>query len=185
MRVHVIHTCSTYTITSYLIKGDFHFLWECQHILLQYFWGNPSAIGSLSNLRQCIEQLGVDKKGKVFSTGDEFLVHTLHGHLAASICTHLNIASMDDDVGKETSIEWLKSKAISVVEASIMPTNSSDPAYSMHRCFMHSAFQYVDLQNAIRYEDGPEIIRSWKHWLLYFLGAGRITHMKLSICYAT
>ena len=84
------------------------------------------------------------------------------------------MASMDDDIiGEEINIEWLKCKAISVVEASIMPTNSSDPAYSMHRCFMHGMFQYVDLRNAIRYEDGPEIIRSWKHWLLYFLGAGR------------
>ena len=109
----------------------------------------------------------------MFSTGDEFLIHSFHGHLAASICTHLNITSMDDDMDEETSIEWLKSKAMSVVETSIMPTNSSDPAYSMHRCFMHGGFLYVDLRNAIRYEDGPEIIRSWKHWLLYFLGSGR------------
>lgn len=67
---------------------------------------------------------------------------------------------MDDEVGEETSIEWLKSKPILVVEASVMPTNSSDAAYSMHRCFMHGAFQYIDLRNAIRYEDGPQIIRA-------------------------
>ena len=48
-------------------------------------------------------------------------------------CTHLNIASMDDDVGA----------SIQVVEVSIMPTNLNDPAYSMHRCFMHGAFQYI------------------------------------------
>ena len=162
-----------YESESCLQIGDFHFLWETQRVLLQYFWGNPTAVDSLSNLRQRIERFRVDKKGKVFSAGDEFIVHTLHGHLAASICTELKLGSMDDAINEHVSLEWLRSKATSVIEASIMPTESLDPAYSMHRCFMHGAFQYVDLRDAIRYEDGPNIIRSWKHWLLYFLGAGR------------
>ena len=38
---------------------------------------------------------------------------------------------------------------------------------------MHGTFQYVDLRDVIRYEDGPQIIRSWKHWLL---SGGRINY---------
>ena len=37
---------------------------------------------------------------------------------------------------------------------------------------MHGAF-LLDLRDAIRYEDGAQIVRLWKHWLLYFLGAGK------------
>ena len=80
----------------------------------------------------------------------------------------LCLSSPDDIISEETSLAWLQSKAAA---ATIMPTTSSDPAYYLHRCFMHGAFLYSDLRDAIRYEDGPQIIRLWKHWLLYFLGA--------------
>ena len=97
--------CTHITYIQKLQVCDFHFLWECQRILLQYFWGSPQAVGSLSNLRQRIERLGVDKKGKVFSRGDEFIVHAFHGHLAASICTHLSLSSPDDLISEETSFQ--------------------------------------------------------------------------------
>lgn len=32
---------------------------------------------------------------------------------------------------------------------------------------------YVDLRNAIRFENGPHIIRHWQQWLVYFLGCGK------------
>ena len=133
-RVHVINLYIHYD-KIILLKGDFHFFCANANVSSSTSGRIPSAIGSLSNLYQHIEWLGVDKKGKVLSTGDKFLVHSFHGHLAASICTHLNIASMDDDVDEETSIKWLKSTAISVVETSIMPINSSDPTYSTKYLF--------------------------------------------------
>ena len=64
------YTC---TISIKLKLGDFHFLWENQ-----YFNPFGEILGCLvlSNLRQCyIERLGVDQKGKVFSIGDEFILH--------------------------------------------------------------------------------------------------------------
>ena len=41
------------------------------------------------------------------------------------------------------------------------------------RWFMRGCFLYVDLRDAIRYEDGDQVIRLWKHWLVYFLGNKR------------
>ena len=53
------------------------------------------------------------------------------------------------------------------------PTTSSDPVFSMHRAFLHAAFLYTDLRNAIRHEDGPHIVRLWKLWLPKLVGIGR------------
>ena len=116
----------------------------------EFYSSTSGAVGSLSNIRQRIEKLGVDKKGKDFSRGEEFIVHAFHDHLAASL-------SSPDDLAKKQSFQWLQSKAAAIVEATIMPATSHDTAYYLHRCFMH----------------GAQIIRLWKHWLLYFLGAGR------------
>ena len=38
---------------------------------------------------------------------------------------------------------------------------------------MRASFFYVDVRNAIRFEDGQQILRLWKHWLLYFLGTDK------------
>ena len=45
------------------------------------------------------------------------------------------------------------------MEHTLMPMDAtpSDKAYFMHRTFLHLAFLYVDLRNAIRFEDGPHI----------------------------
>lgn len=42
------------TMIIYIIMhvGDFHFLWECRRVILDAFWGDVRAVGSLSNLRQ-------------------------------------------------------------------------------------------------------------------------------------
>ena len=37
---------------------------------------------------------------------------------------------------------------------------------------LHTAFLYVDIRYAIKYEDGPHVIRHWKIWLTRFLGGG-------------
>ena len=153
--------------------GDFHFLWECQKVILQSFWGGPRIAGSISNLRQLVERFGVDQKGKIFNVGDEFVVHVFHSHLAASICDQLKIESLDSSIDSENTKEWLQSTAESIVRCTIMPTETADPAYAFHRSFMRAAFFYTDVRNAIRFEDGPQIIRLWKHWLLYFLGTDK------------
>ena len=86
--------------------GDFHFLWECQKVILHSFWGGPRIAGSISNLRQLVERFGVDEKGKIFSVGDEFVVHVFHSHLAASICDQLKIESLDSSIDSENSKQW-------------------------------------------------------------------------------
>ena len=69
-----------------------------------------------------------------------------------------------------------------------MPTKSDDPVYSMHLSFLHTAFLYIDLRNAIRYEDGPHIIRQWMLWLPRLIGTGyknyavECVHMLASLC---
>ena len=153
--------------------GDFHFLWECQKVILQSFWGGPTIAGSISNLRQLVERYGVDQKGKVFNTGDEFIVHVFHSHLAANICDQLNIESLDSSINSENTKEWLQSTAELIVCSTIMPTETSDPVYAFYCSLMRAAFFYTDLRNAIRFEDGQQIVRLWKHWLLYFLGTGK------------
>ena len=157
--------------------GDFHFLWEAQRVLLHSFWGNPRIAGSLSNLRQHIHRLGVDQKGKKFSIGDEFIIQVFQAHLATSICTQLNLESLDSPVSTEhpVTLEWLQDKAKGIVESTIMPADSTpqDLVYALHRSFMHGAFLYADLRDSIKFEDGPQIVRLWKHWLVYFLGTGR------------
>ena len=34
------------------------------------------------------------------------------------------------------------------------------------------AFLYLDLRNAIRWENGPHIIRHWRIWIPHFIGTG-------------
>ena len=120
--------------------GDFHFLWECQKVILQSFWGGPTISGSISNLRQVVERFGVDQKGKIFSVGDEFVIHVFHSHLAASICEELNIESLDGSITSENTKEWLRSTAESIVRSTIMPTKTADPAYAFHRSLMRAGF---------------------------------------------
>ena len=60
----------------------------------------------------------------------------------------------------------------SIVTDSLMPTTSEDPTYMLHRTLLHLGFLYVDLRNAIRWEDGPHIVRHWKYWLPRFIATG-------------
>ena len=127
------------------------------------------------NVREQIRRNKVDKSVKVFSLGDEFLVHTFKAHLAAKICTNLKLKSTSDAIQHETSLPWLQSTAEQLVTDILMPANTptSDPVYAMHRAFLHIAFLYVDLRNAIRFEDGPHIVRLWKLWLPRMIGTER------------
>ena len=75
-----------------LNAGDFHFLWECLRVLYMILWGTPAQPGSLCNLRELLNRKQVDKAVKVFSTGDEFLLHCFKAHLKARICTFFKLA---------------------------------------------------------------------------------------------
>ena len=152
--------------------GDFHFLWESQRVVNSIFWGRPSDIGSLCNMREFISRKQVTKAAKVFNVGDEFLIHCFKAHLLARICSVLGLSSPADDIEHTANVEWLKAKAKFIVQETIHPIESSDPVYSKHRAFLHLAFLYIDLRCAIRWEDGPHILRHWKLWLPRFIGTG-------------
>ena len=159
--------------TYYALTGDFHFLWETQRVILESYWGTPRAVGSLSNLRLSINRLSVDQKGKVFSVGDEFIIHCFHSHLISNICDQFHLDAVDSKFPHQPTEDWLKSTATTIVSHTILPVKCSDPSYSFHRSFMHTAFLYADLREAIRFENGPHIVQLWKHWLLYFLATGK------------
>ena len=157
---------NAFPVYSYIFTpGDFHFMWECLKIILSHYWGNASTPGSLYHLREIIRRHQVDQKGKVFSVGDEFVQHCFHAHLLANICHQLNISSPTDPIPHEITTEWLQSTAQRLLQGSIMPAESADPHYSMHRSFLYTAFLYQDIRQAVRYEEGSHIIRLWKMWL--------------------
>ena len=51
-----------------------------------------------------------------------------------------------------------------------VPYDSADPVKLMHHSFLYTEFLYMDLREAIRYEESAHIIRLWKLWLPLFLG---------------
>lgn len=136
------------------------------------FWGTPSDTGSLCNMRELINRKQVSKAVKVFNVGDEFLLHCFKAHFTARACSILGITSPTDDIEHTTNLEWLKAKAQVIVRETINPIETSDPVYLKHRTFLHLAFLYIDLRHAIRWENGPQIIRHWKLWLPRFIATG-------------
>ena len=135
--------------------GDFHFLWECLRVLFSIFWGTPSDAGSLCNMRELIGRKQVSKAVKVFNVGDEFLVHCFKAHFTARVCSVLGISSPPDNIEHTTSLEWLKAKAQVIVQQTINPIETSDPVYFKHRTFLHLAFLYIDLRQAISGKTDP------------------------------
>ena len=51
--------------------------------------------------------------------------------------------------------------------------DTDDPVYNLHRNFLYQAYLYIDLREAVRWENGSHIIRHRKLWLPQFLGTGR------------
>ena len=141
-------------------------------MIFTIFWGTPSETGSLCNARELICRKLVTKAVKVFNVGDEFLLHTFKAHLIASICSFLGITSPSEYIEHTPNQEWLEEKAKLLVQCTIHPTHSKDPAYARHRAFLHLGFLYVDLRRVIRWEDGLSITRHWKLWLPRFIGCG-------------
>ena len=111
------------------------------------FWGTPAQHGSLSNMREIVRRVQVDKGVKVFNIGDEFLVHSFKAHLLASICSLLKVNSTSEVIQHENSLDWLRSTAERLIADTLMQKSSTDPAYAMHRAFLHFGFLYIDLRN--------------------------------------
>ncbi len=154
----------------YFPLGDFHFVWECLKVLLSSFWGSASTPGSLYHLLEIVRRQRVDQKAKVFSVADEFAIHCFKAHLQASICHQLQITSPTDDIPHENSLAWLQATAERILKKTIMPSESQDSVYSLHRSFLYTGFLYQDLRASIRFEQGANIVRHWKLWLPMFLG---------------
>ena len=134
------------------------------------FWGSSAQVGSLCNMREIVRQLQVDKGLKVFNVGDEFLL--FRAHFKASILLILNIQTASDVIPHQSTQQWLHDMAEKIVTAVLVPSVSSDPVHNFHRSFLHHMFMYVDLREAIRWENGPQIIHHWKWWLPRFLSIG-------------
>ena len=143
-----------------MLTGDFHFLWECLRTTFTMLWGTPSQPGSICNLREIVRHTQVDKGVKVFNRGDEFLVHSFKGHLLAGIMTQLKVKSPEESIDHPVSESWLQETAEMLVTNTVMPYASAEPVFSLHRSFLHNAFLYVDLREAIRWNNGPQIVRS-------------------------
>ena len=141
-------------------------------VIFKILWGSPTHPGSLCHLREIIRRTQVDKAVKVFNTGDEFIVDVFTAHLTAGVCTTLNLQSTSDQIEYQNTEEWLQKTAENIVTNTLIPTSSKDTLYSLHRTVLHLGFLYLDLGNAIRWEDGPQIVRHWKFWLPRFIATG-------------
>ena len=162
----------------YNVAGDFHFLWECLRVIFMMFWGKPAQPGSLCNLQEVVRRVQVDKAVKVFNVGDEFIMHAFRAHLTAGI---LNLTSTSDHLEHSETCEWLHHTAEKLVSSLLMPRKSEDSVYHLHSTFLHHAFLYSDLRQAIRWENGPQIVRHWKWWLPRFLATGRRNYAAESV----
>lgn len=131
--------------------------------------------GSICNLRERSNRVQVNKEAKTFSVADEFLLHIFKSHLISAICHHLKASSPSDTIQHERTHDWLRRIAETITTVTVMPlnTDTGDSVYFFHRQFMRAAFLYIDLRNAIRFENGEHIVRLWKFWLLYFLSTGK------------
>ena len=148
-------------------------MWECLQVLLLAYWGTANQPGALSNLRQQINRTLVDKAGKTFSVADEFVIHAFKAHLIAAACAHFNVKSPSETIPHDQTQEWLISIAKCIVETSVLPKPHKDQLHDLHSSFLYAGFLYADLRNAIKCEEGDQIIRLWKHWLIYLLGTNR------------
>ena len=72
----------------------------------------------------------------------------------------------------KSSHKWLHETAVRLWSDTLAPMTSDDPVLAFHHTFLHMAFLYVDLRNAIRWENGPHIVTHWKLWLPRCIATG-------------
>eukprot|EP00118_Oscarella_pearsei_P012703 m.95669 g.95669 ORF g.95669 m.95669 type:complete len:849 (+) comp36860_c0_seq1:177-2723(+) len=165
--------------------GDFHFTWECLKVLFMFLWQTPNQAGSLAHLREVVNRTGVTIKAKDFQQSDEFLNNALDAHLAASV---IHFVKSKESTLKEkstnesrASLSWAKKIAEDFVRDVVSvpddyQNDEVDHMFNFHRSFVRLGLLYRDLQEAIRREDGPRIIRHWRMWLVFFLAAKRTNY---------
>jgi len=101
------------------VTGDFHFLWECLRFIYMSYWGRASQPGSLCHLREVVRRVQVNKAVKVFSTGDEFVLHCFQSHLLASICKQLLINDPPDKIPHGTPKNFFETPTLSSYASSL------------------------------------------------------------------
>ena len=88
----------------------------------------------------------------------------------------LKLKSRNDPIDHEKSFQWLQETAESLIEKTLVAdTTSGDSVYKMHWGFLHLGFLYLDLQNAIHWENGPQIIHTGNFGYLVSLVQGERT----------
>ena len=132
-------------------------------------------------MRESIRRTLVDKTTKVFNIGDEFIMHVFKAHLKASVCQLLKITAPTDNIPHLCTQQWLRDTADMIVKSAVMPMKTIDPVHSLHRTFIHLSYLYIDLREAIRWENGPQLIRHWKFWLPRFIATGMKNYVTESV----
>ena len=103
-------------------------------------------------------------------------------HLTSAACHYFGVTDPSADINiPENSDNWLEKVVDDIARSTLCELNpeypstaeDSDEVYAYHRAVCNMGFLYDALRNAIRYEDGPKIIRLWRYWLIYFLGCGK------------
>ena len=100
-------------------------------------------------------------------------MHTFKSHLIAGVMKELKLTTTSDEIEHTDSLQWLQQTADKLVSNLLMPTSVADQVHQLQRSFSHTAFLCIDLREAIRWENGPHVVRHWKLWLPRFLGTGR------------
>ncbi len=100
-------------------------------------------------------------------------MHVFRAHLLTSVISSLGIQDASDSIIHQDSEEWLREQAEKLTKETLMPQTTDDSVHMLHKCFLHHAFLYVDLREAIRWENGPQIVRHWKWWIPRFIGTAK------------
>lgn len=117
------------------------------------------------DLREVVKRVQVDKGVKVFSTGDEFLLHCFQSHLLANICKQLGVENPSDAIPMhDITSEWLEQTATTIVRNTFFRADSKDSQYSFHQSFLRAAYHYIDLRNAIKHRLTLEILAPLLPW---------------------
>ena len=85
------------------------------------------------------------------------------------MCSLLDFASPSSDINHIATLEWLQQNAKDLVYQCLQPHQSGDPNLSLTQILFT---QYINFRYAIRWEDGPQVIRHWELWHPRFLGTG-------------
>lgn len=88
---------------------------------------------------------------------------------------HYSIPDKDQFAWLQRTSGDIFDKTIRVRDPPINP-GDDDVVYAYHRAILNMGYLYVNLREAIRWENGPEIIKMWRYWLPHFLGGGKTNY---------